>query len=230
MSEEISFTEGDGGDANAKPQTTTVTVPDGGVTSTSVVVDYKTMNGNQPGTYSNSVALYQGGPELPWGEKPLKTQANLGATQDGTFPFTDVKIQDKAYVVVYAVGNDAGTTDFPLANVVATAYFTGTTGSPEHFVPSVKVTYVGSDSVVVAYDLPPGQTPQTNGHYLAMWESSTYSYTRTPDMGTQKITSDQASRTQAWNVSMLTGTTYTIAYVAGKKQTDIACAVTFTTK
>lgn len=230
MSEEISFTVVEGPEANATPQTTTVTVPDGGVTSTSVVVDYKTMNGNQPGTYSNGVAIYQGGPELPWGEKPQKTQANLGATQDGTFPFTDLKIQDKAYVVVYAVGNDAGTTDFPLANVVATASFTGTSGPHDLFVPYVKPTYVGTDSVVVEYSLPPGQTPQTNGHYLAMWESSTYSYTRTPDMGTQKITSDQSTRTQPWNVSMLTGTTYTIAYVAGKKQTDIACAVTFTTK
>ncbi|HMJ79390.1 MAG TPA: hypothetical protein VK507_25620 [Iamia sp.] len=78
--------------------------------------------------------------------------------------------------------------------------------------------------------MPSGQTPQTNGHHLAMWESSTYSYTRTPDMGTQKITSDQSSRTQAWNVSLLTGTTYTVAYVAGTKRTDIACTVTFTTR
>ncbi|HMJ79392.1 MAG TPA: hypothetical protein VK507_25630 [Iamia sp.] len=92
----------------------------------------------------------QSGPDLPWGEKPLKTQANLGGSQDGTFGFTDLKIQDKPYVVVDAVGNDAGSTDFPLANVVATASFTGSSGGTGSFAPSLTVKNVYSDSAVFA--------------------------------------------------------------------------------
>ncbi len=210
--------------------TTSLTVPDGGITSTSVQVNYQTMNGNLPTDYKNSVAIYQSGEDLPWNTKPLKTQSNPNNQQEGSFNFTDLQVQMKSYLVAYAVGNDAATTDFPLGNVVATAYIAaGSDGTNQDFQPSVSIVSFGPDSIVVSYNMPPGQTPQTCGHYLAIWESSTYSYDARP-MSTQKITADRSTRTQAWNgLTLLRGTTYTVAYVAGKKQTDLACATTFTT-
>lgn len=213
-------------------QTTALSIPPGGITSTSIAVNYTTMNGNQPNSYKNSIALYQSGPDLPWNTKPLNIQANPNDNQDGSFNFDGLAVQNKSYLLAYAVGNDAGSTEFPLANVCTTVYIPAGSGDNQNhndFLPSISIVSVGTDSLIVAYNMPPGQTPQTCGHYLALWESSTYSYNQTP-MKVQPITADQSTRTQAWNgLTLLRGTTYTIAYVAGKKQTDLACAVTFAT-
>jgi len=226
MSEELSIT------ASGSTMATWITVPDGGVTSTSVQIDYKTLNGNKPNAYGNQVAIFQSGPDLPWNVTPEQVQANPNDDQDGSFNFEDLQVQMKSYLVAYAVGNDAGTDDFPLANVCATAFIpagSDTSGNTQDFTPSVSIKAFGSDSVTVNYSMPPGQTPQTAGHYLAIWEGKAYAYDKAP-MKVQPITSDQDTRSQPWNgLKLLRSTSYTVAYIAGSAQHDMACAVTFTT-
>ncbi|HMJ78927.1 MAG TPA: hypothetical protein VK507_23280 [Iamia sp.] len=216
--------------ASDRGRATQLTIPAGGITATSVQVDYSTLSGNRPRTYGNSVAVYQAGPDLPSNGAPLMVQPAPDDAEAGSLTFTDLQIRSTSYLVAYAVGNDAGTA-FSAANVCATTFIPAgadATGDHVDAAPSISITAVASDSIVVAYAMPPGQLPQTNGHRLCIWQSASPSYSGRP-LAVQQITSDRSTGYQVCQLMLFRGTTYTIAYVAGPRPTDIACSTSFTT-
>ena len=213
------------------------------VTADSIGISYGTLPGNQPNSYGNYVAIWQNTNSIPWNTEPMQTQAITTNTQSGSTNFHGLDLTKQSYIIGYAVGPEL-TDDSrqEQGNICSTAYV------PEQskkdnledsyvlFQPSLRVIFIGTNSLAVDYSLPSGVEPMSNGAWIGLWRSEQASYNN-PPLASNNISIDAYSGTAVINdVNIGRGLTYTVGlftsgWGGGSKpnnQQPMACAVTFT--
>jgi hypothetical protein len=188
-----------------------------------IVYNYSGLSGNQPTTYGNTAFLWQNGPFIPWGVTPLASQPVSGNTPSGSVVFTSLAIQNKDYIVGYAVGPN-------VTNICSWAYIPpgGGVSDAYSFQTTLLVVSVTTDAVILQYAVPDGDNPQANGHWVGVFQGATASYTGTP-IAQAQVSSSVSQGQVPITTGLLRGTQYTAAYYTGAKPTMMAATVTFST-
>lgn len=190
-------------------------------------VSYSTLSGNKPNQFTNTVYIWQNDDDLvPFDVTPDAEQTAQDDDRSGTVS-VDIPVQDKEYLVAYAVGND------PKA-IASYARLDRDGKLGEVF--NTSVSLLGDVTTEVAriqYRVPRGATPASWKQSLALWEGSAPSYTRAP-VKSYPIPNDRDNDVVSIRYKFLANQTYTVAYVAGtggtKSSTQIAAYVRFQTK
>ncbi|MEN6328611.1 MAG: hypothetical protein ABFD18_20685 [Syntrophomonas sp.] len=207
------------------------------VTANTIGLKCNTMPGNHPNDYANLVAIWQNAESIPWGTDPIKTMTCTENTPSFDMVFPGLDITNNSYIVGYAVGSEL-VKGQKYGNICATAYIPaiGDASAYPAFSPSLKVTYIGTNSVAVDFVLPSGQTPQTNGAWIGIWPAEQASYNN-PPRAANSIQVDSYAGTAFINgIKIGRGLTYTVAlFTSGwgggtgpNNQHMMACSVTFT--
>lgn len=190
---------------------------------THVVVGYGTVPGNQPATNGNLVAIWQNN-GIPWGQTPMQKQSitKNDPTGDQIFEFN---IQRLPYVVAYGTSDTnkawAGTLQFTPGQ--------GTDGVP--FVTQIDVSAAGADSLLASFNTPLLNNPNANGNWVGLWQGPQPTYDGSNRIKKVNVTATTAQGSQSMSgLGLLMGTTYSLAYAVGPKDSDIAAWVTFVTQ
>lgn len=192
------------------------------VSGDSIAGTYNTLSGNQPNTYGNAVLLWQNNNQIPYNQAPLATIQIQGNTQSGSFEFPNLQVQLKSYILGFAVGPN-------VAQICSTAFIPASGTTFPKFQTSIDVQNISTDSAIVNYNTPIGNLPQTNKNWVALWRGAAASYTVAPTV-TAQVTNDYSTgQVVINNFPFQRGTTYTVAYFMGSKQTMMAATYTFTT-
>lgn len=192
------------------------------VTATTINGSYNTLGGNQPNTYGNAIFLWQSPNQIPYNTPPLATFQIPGNTQSGSFSFPGLQVQIKSYVMGYAVGPN-------VSQICSTAYVPASGTDWQYFQSMLSVQDLGTDSVTINYQTPSGNQPQTNGNWVGLWQGEVPSYTNPPAAKTNVDNNNAVGQATINNYPFLRGTTYTVAYFMGSKQTMMAASYTFST-
>jgi hypothetical protein len=188
--------------------------------------DFQTPNNNQPTTYGNLVAVWEGGPAIPFQNAIVGSGPATANREDGTayaIPVTGYKYFTTNYVIGYSAGPAATGGGYP--NIIASAYIPGGVGStqPMQFFGSSLAFVQGQltpTSVVWLYTLPQGVDPAANNAFIGMWPGNvTNPYGSTPPI-TAAITNSGQSSGQVLmigpQVTFAAGSQYTAAlYTSG---------------
>jgi hypothetical protein len=208
--------------APAAVSLTSITVPYVGPNAVSV--DYTTLPGNTPKSYSNFLAIWES-TIVPWKVPPMATQKIIGDTQQGSVSFSNLSIQSKAYIIGYAVGPEI--TDIC---ATATVFAGGQTGSNSEFSTSIGIAHVDDDTIVVQYYCCLGYQPQPAKNWIGLWQGPASPFSSGPPIYQQPVTSSSATGTVVMNgVTLTFATQYTLVYFMGPDLTDAAAILTFTT-
>jgi hypothetical protein len=173
--------------ANTQLNITSVT---GGI----VGVSYTGLNGNNPGSNSNIISIFQAtSQDFPFGttNAPI-AQVNVTGNSSGAIAIPGTFNINTAYVVGYGVGGKitAGTAQ-PYANICASAYIPATGTGYTALTSAMTLNDVESNFVSVNYTVLNGLTPGTNGAWAGLWIGNIPSYSTPPQFYAQ-ITSNQA--------------------------------------
>ena len=185
-----------------------------------IIVSYNGLAGNQPGTYKNSLALWQGAlPNTSVG--PIKVVPVGSDDQPNAVPF-DYAFQSTDYCLTYQVGPDVSTmcalTSFSFALMArlvrAVAFWRSSDDqSPPSPVPSfkafvtstplpfslqenlptavsIKIDKVTTESIQIIYTTLPGYQPTKNGNWIGLWQGFAIPYGGPKPIGRTKITDD----------------------------------------
>jgi hypothetical protein len=199
---------------------TTVTAP--GVAPTIITLAYNTMAGNQPSTYANTVYIWQNDGAIPYNQTPLASKPVPTNTQSGSMNFDNLQVQTLAYIIGYATGNN-------VTNICSWVSIpAGIPGTNSTFQTMITVPTITSDAIVVNYDTPVGNTPQTNGQWIGIWQGLA-PYYNVPPLAKAAVTSNSANSQVSLPVQLLRGTSYAVGYFMGAKQTTLAASYNFST-
>lgn len=213
--------------------TTLVNIADVG--QDQITVEYRLMPGNQPQNYGNFVAIWQDYNSIPWDTPPFATKKIDDNTPVGSTNF-DVPLQDKSYIVGFAVSPEMTSPKQIYGNICATDYLLANSGKGEDpITPSVAVKYIGTNSLSFLFDLPEGVLPLTNGAWAGLWRGKNPSFYGTAPMNQIPIKLDFSSGSASFSgISLQRNTDYTIGlYMSGYKddgkstQRALACSVSF---
>jgi len=206
----------------AGPVLTPTVVSVGAVTPATVSVNYETLPGNQPHTYSNFVAIWQA-TMIPWGAPPLKIQPIPTDGQSGSTTLTGLSVQEKPYIVGYGVGSEI--TAICASDVV----YVGGQAGPSQSV-TIGLASIAPDSLVIHYQTLAGYLPLTAKNWVGLWQGQASPYYSGAPMAKGSPDQDVSDGYIAMNgLSLSFGTTYTIVYFTGLNQTEAAAILTFTT-
>lgn len=206
----------------AGPVLTPTVVSVGGVTPATVSVNYQTLPGNQPSTYSNFVAIWQS-TMIPWGAPPLKRQAIPTDGQSGSTTLTGLAVQEKPYIVGYGVGPDI------TAICASAVVYVGGQAGPSQSV-TMGLASIAPDSLVVHYQTLDGYLPLTAKNWVGLWQGTASPYYSGKPMAQGAPDQDVSDGYIALNgLSLPFGTTFTLVYFTGPAQTAAAATLTFTT-
>jgi len=96
------------------------------------------------------------------------------------------------------------------------------------FNPSVTVTALGINSVIVAYQMPLGYRPTDSKAWVGIWKGEANS--TIPPIGKADVDSFQSEGAQAINgIKIQTGATYTVGFISGPNSKDIVATATIKT-
>ncbi len=143
------------------PSLAQVSVVVTGATGTTLDLNYKGLPGNQPTTYQNFVAVWQG-TIVPWNQPPMRTMKIPGNFVEGSLVVDGVQIAELAYTVGYGVGPEI--TEICASAILGVGAQTGPTDSV-----SLSLNRVGTTSVSVHYSVLDGYLPATNHNWLGLW-------------------------------------------------------------
>lgn len=183
---------------------------------------YDTISGNQPNTYANTLFLWQNTNAIPYNQAPLASFSVPGNTQMGSFAFSGISVQAWPYIIGYAVGPNP-------AQICSTAYIPATGSAYVYFQTSLDISVL-PDSVIISYATPANNTPQTNGNWVGIWESSIPPFSGAPVAQAPVALNTSVGQVVLNNLTLKRGTTYTAAYfMTANKQTSMAAYLTFNT-
>lgn len=189
-------------------------------------ISYAGLAGNKPNQFGNTAYVWQAEGDVPFDTTPDAKQTIQDDDRSGTVS-VDMDVQNKPYLVAYAVGNDPKS---------ICSYGTIREDGKLDDVFTTSVSLLGDVTTEIAriqYRVPRGAQPATWKHTLALWEGSAPSYTRTP-LKTYDIPKDRDNDVVSIRYKFLANQTYTVAYLAGtgtgKNTTQIAASVRFQTK
>lgn len=201
----------------AASYTTSVNVS--AVTPDGVVLSYNTLPGNQPSTYGNFIFGWDS-KVIGYHRTPLVRMAIPSSQASGSIFVGNLSVVNTPYIFGYAVG--------PQVNDVCASAFIAPGQSSVNFSPSLMLTYVGTNVVVVRYDLPAGFDPAAAGSSVAIWKGQAPLY-NVPPVASAPIASSSETGSLSISMMVLRGMTYAIAIVMTPSVTSLAAAITFTT-
>ena len=205
------------------------------ITADSLGLSYETLPGNMPSTYNNFIAIWQNSDSIPWNQEPIAIQEISSNSPKGTINFPNLSITKNTYIIGYSVGPRL-TTGQKFGNICSTSFIIDSNTSSINFSSSLKLVFVGTDSIAFNYNLPVGITPQSNLAWAGIWRSNNASYTNRPDATTPVSLNNESGTLTFDQFTVALGETYTIAFFMsgwkgfGQKnnQTAMACTLTFT--
>ncbi|MFL5801801.1 MAG: hypothetical protein ACJ8CR_08660 [Roseiflexaceae bacterium] len=193
------------------------------VTGTVIGLSYETIAANNPSKYGNFVAIWQAYNRIPWTEDWLKKREISGSSPQGTTAFSGLALQNKGYIIGYAVGPK-------LDNICATAFIPakGNPSTQDEFHPRIAPVDIGDDSVIFSFEVPPGATPQTFKHWVGVYAGTSVPYEGGTSVGSSSVETDYDRGEVGISAKgLIRGNTYTAGYFAGDNQTCLACSCTF---
>jgi hypothetical protein len=219
---------------------TTTSIMITSVSGNNVGVNYIGLPGNNPGAYSNFIAVVQAtSPDFPFGAtgRPVATFPVTGGVSGGVSIPADILI-NTAYVVGYAVGPliSAPATQQPYANICATAFIPASGSAYTSFTPSIILNDVQANSIACSYNLPPNCLPQTNGAWAGLWVGNNPSYGNPPNFFAKINSNESTGGPLIFNgVTINRGTLFSIGLFAsgwvaggvGSAQTAMAASIQF---
>jgi hypothetical protein len=193
------------------------------VAGTDIILSYNTLSGNQPSTYSNTAFLWQNPSAIPYNQAPLASQAVPTNTQSGSMDFGGLQIQSVPYTIGYATGPN-------VTDICSWVSIPGSSGPNTTFQTSVWTTpqAIQPNAVLVYYDTPVGNQPQTSGQWIGIWQGTIPSYTVAP-LAKVAVNNNNSTSQVALMVTLLRGTSYCLGYFMGAKQTTLAASFNFAT-
>jgi hypothetical protein len=193
-------------------QTTTITIPPGGVSANQINFLFSTPNGNQPNASGDQIYIWQSGNQVPWATAALNSQPVTVNTPQGDGSFTGLNVTNLPYIIGFAVGPTqtiAGWTQYP--NVVATAWVPPIgDDNYQYFTPSIKTAYVGTTSLTASYDFLSGFNPQAAGAWVGLWEGTAASYYSPPKWFSAINSTNNTGIASFNNILITRGTNYTL--------------------
>jgi len=201
-------------------QTTQVAV--GYVSGTLIVYSYDSLPSNEPNSYQNTLFLWQNNAAIPYSTPPLDSIVIPGNSPNSGAPWTGLQIQNLEYVIGYAVGPNVSN----ICSWVSIPASGPGTGGPT-FQTTAITTYTSAFTIVVHYETPAGNLPQTNQQWVGVWPGPLASYT-VPPLAKAAAISDNNEGDLSIIYNFTAGDQYTIAYFMGTDQTAMAATQTVT--
>lgn len=204
------------------PSLAQVSVVVTGATGTTVDLNYAGLPGNQPTTYQNFVAVWQG-IIVPWTQPPMRMLTIPGNFVTGSLVVDGVQIAEVAYTVGYAVG--PGITDICASAILGVGAQTGPTDAV-----SLSLNRVGTTSVSVHYSVLDGYLPATSGNWIGLWTGRVSPYNAPAPLARAAVSLNMSAGDVGINgVVMTIGTMYTLVYFMGEGASTAAAILTFST-
>lgn len=176
-----------------------------------VSLEYSGLNGNQPCSYGNFVAIWAAR-VIPWTVQPLARKQIPQNDQMGSYVMSgDFTITDNAYVVGYAVGDK-------ITDICAVAYISPVSGKladpPDRVYMSINK--IGRTFLSVNYYTLSGYLPKTYKNWLGIWEGYASPYNAPRPVGKSSVDSDSNQGTiEIDNIELSVDRTYTLVYFMG---------------
>ncbi len=193
------------------------------VTGKAIGVSFKTVSGNRPKTFNNTLFLWQNPNQIPWDVEPLHRQKILyDGGPDGSTNIQDVHITSQSYIIGYAVGPS-------VSDICASAYISAE-NNIEHPETTMSLTlkFAGPTSCAVDFTTLPGYRPEANRNWAGIWNSSSASHCVPPKWRTE-IHGNSSNGLAAFNnISLERDGTYTVGYFMSPNQSSLAATLTFT--
>jgi hypothetical protein len=208
--------------ATTPPALSQVTISIPAYSPNAIVVAYQTLPANTPQKNKNYVAVWES-TMIPWTEAPIATATIPSDSQMGSVPITNLAVQQRAYIVGYAVG--------PKINDMcasATLFVGGQTGPTESC--SIGLTYVSDDTLLIQYQTLDGYQPQTQNNWLGLYAGVISPYYATPTLATLDIPSNTSQGNVSMsNLGLSIQSPYTLVYYMGATNAEAAAILTFRT-
>ena len=185
-----------------------------------VIVTYRGIAGNQPATYKNNLALWNG--SLPnMTVQPLRVVAIKSDNQPDSLPF-EFDFEPTDYCLTYQVGEGISTMcamtslSFSMkARILRAMAFwrwTNLAATPPEAV-SIKIVKITTDSVQIIYNTLPGYQPQKFGNWIGLWPGWAIPYGSPEPLARAKVDSAFSQGIVTLEpVSLYSGLSYTITY------------------
>lgn len=204
------------------PSLAQVSVSVAGATGTTLDLNYAGLPANQPTTYQNFVAVWQG-VVVPWTQPPMRMMPIPGNFGSGSLVVDGVQITELAYTVGYAVGPE-------ITAICASAMLgVGAQTGPTDAV-SISLNRVGTTSVSVHYTVLDGYLPATSGNWIGLWTGRVSPYNAPAPLARAAVSLNMSAGDVGFNgVLMTINTTYTLVYFMGESVTTAAAILTFST-
>lgn len=204
-----------------------------------VLLNFRTLPENQPATFANLIAVWEGESVVPWSAPPLMVKSVPDDTPSGQMlikiPNDDPQRQgfrpkERPYVYGYSVGpgKDAEFTRYP--NVVATAFTVPPGSAKPGFSSMISAGPVGAQSVQAMYAFPEGFNPADAGSEVAVWRgAATPGTTAATLVVSPKIDSTNSQGMVTLRFPVQGGTQYTLQLLATPEAYAVAASDTITT-
>ena len=193
-----------------------------------IIVKYRGIAGNQPETYKNNLALWNGSvPNMTI--RPLRTIAIESDNQPNSLPL-EFDFEPTDYCITYQVGEEISAMcamtsfSFSLKTRIlrAMAFWRGmnvSATSPESV--SIKILKIATDSVQVIYGTLPGYQPQKFGNWIGIWPGWAIPYGSPEPLGRAKVNSNFSEGiVKIAPISLYSGLSYTLTYFMQDREID----------
>ena len=191
----------------------------------SLIVSYRSIDGNRPHTFGNTVALWDVTMPDPEFDHPLttadiETDANRGSI------LIKHDLQGIDYLVTYQVG--ALTT--MCAQLRLSLSLTAMSAPPNSITMSVE--QLTDTSITLRYDTLGGYLPQTYNNWVGIWSGFPNPFRAGTPAGRAEVPNATEGLVPIPNISIEPTFNYTVVYHMGnsEKGTDVGAALSFTAK
>lgn len=184
-------------------------------------VEFNTLSFIDPVAFGYFISAFEN-QQIPYDEqhKPV-TSNKVTCTTSHCSHALEAPITKVPYIVGIGSSNSIST-------ISATLNFMPGNRDGVSFNPSVTVTALGINSVIVAYQMPLGYRPIDSKSWVGIWKGEANS--TIPPIGKADVDSLQSQGTQAINgIKIQTGATYTVGFISGPNSKDIVATATIKT-
>ena len=201
-----------------------VGIPNGGITANMVSLEFNTISGNMPNTYNNTLFLWQNADIIPFDTEPLKKQAIDVNTKDGSVVFEDLDLQRKSYIIAYSLSERAK----DICSYVQIPAKADESQIFHVYISHINLLNIGTDSLVVSYFLPDGDTPVTNNFYLCLYENGVPDHSGARILKKVLVNNNRSMSSQGMNnIKLLRGMTYGVGLIANDDPSKIIAFQSF---
>lgn len=144
-----------------------ITIPKDGITESTATLNIKTISGNRPKDFGNTLFLWQDSDVVPFNTYPLTTQVANVNTKDFSISFNDLDLQNKDYVIAFGLTPNT-------ESIVSYVYLPmGELEGYSVFSSHMGLSAISNNSVVSQYSLIEGLTPKTYGYRIGLYTNGT---------------------------------------------------------